>query len=57
MERWYEKTHLEVEIIDYISAVQRGRDTEENEIRVLRDNNIDHIRKSTEHWVKMAQEP
>jgi hypothetical protein len=24
---------------------------------VLRDNNIAHIRKATEYWVKMAQEP
>jgi hypothetical protein len=45
------------EIIDYISAVQKGRDTKEHDIRVLRDNIIDRIRKVTEYWVKMAQEP
>jgi hypothetical protein len=34
-----------VERIDYISAVQRGQDAKEHDIRVLRDSNIDHIRK------------
>jgi hypothetical protein len=46
MERWYEKAHQAVERIDYISAVQQGRDTEEHDIRVLRERNIDRIRKS-----------
>jgi hypothetical protein len=41
VEMWYEKDHQEVERIDYISAVQKGRDVEEHDIRVLRDNNID----------------
>jgi hypothetical protein len=57
MERWYEKAHQEVEIIDYISVDQKGRDTEEHNIWVLRDSSIDRIRKSVEYWVKMAQEP
>jgi hypothetical protein len=52
MEIWYEKAHQVVEIIDYINVVQKGRDTEEHDIQVLRDNNIDHIRKSVEYWVK-----
>jgi hypothetical protein len=46
-----------VERIDYISAVQKGRDVEEHDIWVLRYNNIDHIRKATEYWVKISQEP
>jgi hypothetical protein len=57
VERWYEKAHQEVERIDYISVVQKGRDAEEHDIRVLRDNNIDRIRKVAKYWVKMAQEP
>jgi hypothetical protein len=57
MERWYEKAHQAMERIDYISAVQQGRDAEEHDIQVLRERNIDRIRKSTEYWVKMAQEP
>jgi hypothetical protein len=57
VERWYEKAHQEVEIIDYINAVQKGRDAEEHDIQVLRDNNIDQIRKVVKYWVKMAQEP
>jgi hypothetical protein len=32
MERWYEKEQQAVERVDYISAVQQGRDTEEHEI-------------------------
>ena len=57
MERWYEKPHQVVERIDYINAVQKGRDIEERDIRVLRDRRIDKIRKVVEYWVKMAQEP
>jgi hypothetical protein len=57
MERWYEKAHQAVERIDYISVIQKGRDVEEHNIQVLRDNNIDQIRKVAEYWVKMAQEP
>jgi hypothetical protein len=57
VERWYEKAHQAVERIDYINVVQKGRDAEEHDIRVLRDNNIDRIRKAAEYWVKMAQEP
>ena len=55
MEIWYEKAHQAVERIDYINTVQKGRDVEKHDIRVLRDNNIDHIRKLTEYWVKMTQ--
>ena len=56
MERWYEKEHQYVERIDYINLVQQGRDDEEHEIWVLRESNIDRIRKLVEYWVKMAQE-
>jgi len=57
MERWYEKAHQDIERIDYISVVQKGRDVEENDIQVIRDKNIDQIRKAVEYYVKMAQEP
>jgi len=57
MEIWYKKAHQAVEKIDYINAVQKGRDVEEHDIWVLRDNNIDRIRNSAEYWVNMAQEP
>lgn len=57
MERWYEKAQQAVEKIDYISAVQKGRDAKEHDIRVLRESNIDRIRKSIEYWVKMSREP
>jgi hypothetical protein len=49
MERWYEKYHQTLERIYYISVVQKGQDVEENDIRVLRDNNINRIRKSVEY--------
>jgi hypothetical protein len=45
MDRWYEKVHQAVERIDYINVVQQGRDTEEHDIRLLRDSSIDHIKK------------
>jgi hypothetical protein len=57
MERWYDKYHPMVERIYYISTVQKGRETKEHSIWVVRDNNIDCIKKSAEYWVKMAQEP
>jgi hypothetical protein len=53
MERWYEKEHQAMKWIDYINTVQQGQDVEEHDIRVLRDNNIDHIKKSAKYWVKM----
>jgi hypothetical protein len=49
MERWYENAYQAVEIIDYISAVSKGRDTEEHGIRVLTDRNIYWIRKAVEY--------
>jgi hypothetical protein len=57
MERWYEKTHQVVERINYISAVQKGRDGKEHDIQVLRDININQIRKAIEYWVKLSKEP
>jgi hypothetical protein len=57
MERWYGKAQQDVEIIDYINMVQKGRDVEEHGIQVLRESNIDRIRKSAEYWVKMSREP
>ena len=57
VDRWYEKAYQAVERIDYINVVQKGRDVEENGIRVLRDSNISQIRKEVEYWVSMAQEP
>jgi hypothetical protein len=49
VESWYEKSHQAVERIDYISVVQKGREAEEHNIRVLRDRNIDCIKKSAEY--------
>jgi hypothetical protein len=49
MERWYEKVQQAMERIDYISAMQKGRDTEEHGVQVLRERSIDRIRKSIEY--------
>jgi hypothetical protein len=54
VERWYEKTYQIVEIIDYISIVQKDRDVEELGIQVLRDRNISRMRKAFKQWVIMA---
>jgi hypothetical protein len=43
------KSHQALERIEYISVVQKGQDVEEHDIWVLRDKNIDHIRKSNEY--------
>jgi hypothetical protein len=56
MKIWYEKEHQDMERIDYIIMIQQGQDAEEHDIQVLRDNNIDRIKKSNKYWVKMAQE-
>jgi hypothetical protein len=57
VQRWYEKAHQALELIDYINAVQKGRDLEEHDIQVLMDNNIFQIREATEYWVSMVQKP
>jgi hypothetical protein len=36
MEKWYEKSQQAMERVDYICAVQQGRDTEEHFIWVLK---------------------
>jgi hypothetical protein len=46
-----------VERVDYINAVQQGRDTEEHDIQVLKESSLDHINKLVEYWAKMALEP
>jgi hypothetical protein len=43
-----------MERIEYISMVQKGRDVEEHDIRVLRERSIDHINKSVEYLEKMV---
>jgi hypothetical protein len=57
MERWYEKVQQAMEKINYISAVKKGWDAKEHDIRVLRESNIKRIKKLTEYWVKMSWEP
>jgi len=57
MQRWYEKEHQALELIDYINEVQKGRHTKEHGIRVLMDSNITRIKKGVEHWVSVVQEP
>jgi hypothetical protein len=49
MEWWYEKVQQAMERIEYISAVQKGRDAEEHNIWVLRESSIDHIKKLAEY--------
>jgi hypothetical protein len=46
MQRWFEKAHQALERIDYISEIQKGRDSEEHGIRVLMDSSITRIRKA-----------
>jgi hemerythrin len=46
MERWYEKEQQVMERVDYINAVQQGRDIEEHDILVLKESSLDRIKKS-----------
>jgi hypothetical protein len=57
MERWYERAQQAVERIKYIDAVQQGRDKEEHDIQMLRKSSLDRMKRSTEYWAKMSQEP
>jgi len=43
-----------MESVNYIVAVQQGRNTEEHNIQVLKESSLDHIRKSIEYWAKMV---
>jgi hypothetical protein len=52
----FKKAQQVVDRIKYISAVQNGRDSEDHDIPVLIESNINCIRKLTEYWVKMSQE-
>jgi hypothetical protein len=47
--RWYEKAHQALEHINYISVVQKGRDSKEHDISVLMYSIISRIRKAAEY--------
>jgi hypothetical protein len=49
VKRWYEKAHQALEWIDYISATQKVRDSEEHDIQVLMDRSISQIRNEIEY--------
>jgi hypothetical protein len=57
MERWYERAQQAIERIEYIDAVQQGRDKEEHDIQMLGKSSLDRMKRSTEYWAKMSQEP
>jgi hypothetical protein len=57
MEWWYEKSQQAIERVDYIGAVQQGRDKEEHNIWVLNKSNLNHVKKSAEYWEKIVWEP
>jgi hypothetical protein len=51
------KRRRDAQKIDYIGAVQQGRDKEEHNIQVLSESSLDRIKRSIEYWDKMSQEP
>jgi hypothetical protein len=57
MERWHERAQQAVERLEYIEAVQQGREKEEHGIQLLNKNSLDRIKRSTEYWTKMSRDP
>jgi hypothetical protein len=57
MEQWYERAQQVVEILEYIEAVQEGRDKEKHGIEMIGKSSLNRMKRSTEYWAKMSQEP
>jgi hypothetical protein len=57
MERWYERVQQAVERLEYIDAVQQGRDKEEHGIQMLGKSSLNRMKRSVEYWAKMSQDP
>jgi hypothetical protein len=57
MERWHERALQAVERLEYIEAVQQGREKEEHGIRLIGKSSLDRIKRSTEYWTKMSRDP
>jgi hypothetical protein len=57
MERWYEKAQQAVERLEYIEAVQRGREKEEHGIQLVGKSSLNRMKRSIEYWAKMSRRP
>jgi hypothetical protein len=57
MERWHEKAQQVVERLEYIEAVQQGREKENHGIRLVGKSSLDRMKKSVEYWAKMTWDP
>jgi hypothetical protein len=57
MDRWYERAHQMVKRLEYIEAVQQGRDKEKHGIEVIGESSLNRIKCSTEYWAKMSRDP
>jgi hypothetical protein len=57
MELWYERARQDVERIEYIDAIKQGREKQEHGIQMLSKSSLDHMKRSTEYWSNMSQEP
>jgi hypothetical protein len=54
----YDRNRKDIMMINHTNLwKERNVASRHRSIEVLRESNIDHIRKSIEYWVKMAQEP
>jgi hypothetical protein len=53
MEKWHEKAQQAVERLEYIEAVQQGREKENHGIRLVGKISFNHM-KSVEYWAKMT---
>jgi hypothetical protein len=57
MERWHEKAQQVVERLEYIEAVQQGREQERHGIRLVGKSSLDRMKRSVEYWAKMSRDP
>jgi hypothetical protein len=57
MERWYERVQQVVERLEYIEAVQQGRDKEEHGIQTVGKSSLNRMKRSAEYWAKMSRDP
>jgi hypothetical protein len=57
MERWYERVQQAVERLEYIEAVQQGRDKEKHGIQMIGKSSLNRMKRSAEYWAKMSRDP
>jgi hypothetical protein len=55
MERWYERVQQVVERLEYIEAVQQGREKEEHGIRLVGKSSLNRMKRSSNTGLKCLE--